>query len=143
MFIFFVSNYFAYCATVKTYPGASPVEIAVASALALFIPSSGIIKAIDSMLRRARFRKKRNPLEQAARAGALRMVVRNGHWLPQKGDVFMASIPGIRTGPNNTSEIAKHGINPSILDRLQSPVSSVSAGLPSACVYACGRLLDI
>jgi hypothetical protein len=123
MFIFFASNYLAHCATVKTYPGESLVGIAVASALALFVPSSGIIRAIDSMLRHSRFRWKRNPLEQAARAGALRMVVRNSNWKPQEGD------------PNKPSD-------PPAIEEPQSPVSGVSAGLPSTCVCACGILFD-
>jgi hypothetical protein len=86
IFLFFASNYLAHCATVKMYPG-SPASLTIfATGLALFFPSSGIIRALFSIKRHARFRRNRNPLERAAAAGALRMVVRNEDWEPREGD---------------------------------------------------------
>lgn len=86
VFLFLASNYLAHCATVKMYPGSTPLDTGVATILALFIPSSGIIRALFSIGRYARFRRKRNSLERAAAAGALRMVVRTEEWTPQDGD---------------------------------------------------------
>ncbi|EAQ87254.1 predicted protein [Chaetomium globosum CBS 148.51] len=86
VFLFFASNYLAHCATVKLYPGSGTTDTAVAAILALFIPSVGLIRALFSIGRYSRFRKSRNPLERAAAAGALRMVVRTDYWRPQEGD---------------------------------------------------------
>lgn len=85
LFIFFASNYFAHCATVKMYPGSSALGTIVATALALFFPTSGITRAVHSISRNSWFREK-NPLEKAAMAGALLMVVRNSSWKPEEGD---------------------------------------------------------
>ncbi len=58
----------------------------MATALALFLPSSGITRALFSIVRHSRFKRNRNPLERAAAAGALRMVVRSVHWEADVGD---------------------------------------------------------
>lgn len=55
--------------------------------LALFLPSSGIMRAIDSIIRRTNFRKM-NELEKAAKAGALCMVIRTKDWVLKEGDVL-------------------------------------------------------
>ncbi|KAL2023481.1 hypothetical protein VTK56DRAFT_2477 [Thermocarpiscus australiensis] len=86
IFLFFASNYLAHCATVKMYPGSSAFDTLVATVVALFLPCSGIIRALFSIGRHGRFRRNRNPLERAAAAGALRMVVRNQRWEPCEGD---------------------------------------------------------
>ncbi|KAK4149554.1 hypothetical protein C8A00DRAFT_46849 [Chaetomidium leptoderma] len=74
IFIFFLSNYLSHCATVISYPGFSPVDTVAATALALFLPSSGITRAMFAIARHSRFRRKKNALERAAAAGALRIV---------------------------------------------------------------------
>ncbi|KAK0612532.1 hypothetical protein B0T17DRAFT_564833 [Bombardia bombarda] len=86
VFLFFASNYLAHCATVKMYPGSSPANTLVATALALFVPSSGIVRAFHLISRNSWFKKQKSPLEKAAMAGALRMVVRDQSWEPQEGD---------------------------------------------------------
>ena len=89
--LFFFANYIAHCATVKSYPGENAIELGIAVLLALLFPSSGIIRALDSIFRHSRFRNS-NELRRAARAGALCMVVRAPGWTPIAGDV----ITGIR-----------------------------------------------
>jgi hypothetical protein len=103
IFVFFATNYLAHCATVKNYPGSSELDIAVATALALFLPSSGITRALFSIVRRSRFKRNRNPLERAALAGALRMVVRNEKWIPMVGDRVKPKLDGYFTrGPDQS-----------------------------------------
>jgi hypothetical protein len=79
--IFFVGNYFAHAATVK-------------SVGALLIPTTGLIRGINSIARNAKFKRKRfwtavwrDPdYQTAAAAGALCMVVRKKSWKPYPGD---------------------------------------------------------
>jgi len=86
IFLFFLTNYLAHVVTVKMYPGSSSVDAAVATAFALLIPSSGIIRALFAILRHPRFKRGRNTLEKAAAAAALLMVIRNDDWVPEAGD---------------------------------------------------------
>jgi hypothetical protein len=83
--LFFVANYLAHCATVKPYPAEPVKEIIFAMAAALFLPSFGITRAIDAIIRHSRFRKI-SELERAAIAGALCMVVRMKFWEPEIQD---------------------------------------------------------
>jgi hypothetical protein len=87
LLFFFLANYFAHCATVKSYPAETNAELAIAVVLALFFPSSGVIRALDSILRHSRL-VRANEVQRAARAGALCMVVRTAEWEPQPGDVI-------------------------------------------------------
>jgi hypothetical protein len=84
---FFLANFIAHCATVKSYPAETNVELVVAVILALFFPSSGVIRALDSILRSSRLLQT-NEAQRAAKAGALCMVVRTDKWKPQPGDVI-------------------------------------------------------
>ncbi|KAK3306147.1 uncharacterized protein B0T15DRAFT_485581 [Chaetomium strumarium] len=86
IFTFFASNYLAHCATFRTYPGSSTLDIVLGTALALFLPSSGISRALFWILRHPSFRRNRNELERAVAAGALRLLVRNREWRPEAGD---------------------------------------------------------
>lgn len=85
--VFYLANYLAHCATVKLMPGENAVSSFSSMALALFFPTSGIIRAVSAIIRHARITRK-DELRAAARAGALCMVVRSRHWLPQDGDVI-------------------------------------------------------
>ena len=84
-FLFFVTNYFAHCLTIKTLPAETPWSIGHRYIQALFFPVAGVHRALDSIMRHARFTSK-DELQQALRAGALCMVVRNKNWLPKDGD---------------------------------------------------------
>ncbi|KAF2466959.1 uncharacterized protein BDR25DRAFT_71735 [Lindgomyces ingoldianus] len=85
--LFCFANYLAHCATVKPYPAETLRELGIAMGLALVLPSSGITRAVDSIIRRSNFRKL-NQLEKAATAGALCMVIRDKYWSPQEGEVL-------------------------------------------------------
>ncbi|MCJ1377032.1 hypothetical protein MMC17_000122 [Xylographa soralifera] len=81
---FFLRNYVAHAATVVIYPGESFLSTIGAVILAFFFPTSGIVRGLTAIVRHAATQSK--PLEQAARAGALCMVVRNADWRPQADD---------------------------------------------------------
>ncbi|CZR69494.1 uncharacterized protein PAC_19394 [Phialocephala subalpina] len=79
-FIFFATNYIAHAATLITHPGESLQETLIATANALFIPGSGALRAFRFLVlylspRLTRIERRTTPLGQAARAGALCMVV--------------------------------------------------------------------
>jgi hypothetical protein len=92
--IFFVGNYFAHAATVKSYPGERTWSLTIATVSALLIPTTGLIRGINSIARNAKFKRKRfcaaalsDPdYQTAAAAGALCMVVRKKSWKPYPGD---------------------------------------------------------
>jgi hypothetical protein len=85
---FFLLNYIAHAATLKSLPGESiPVTI-ISILAALFFPASGVFRGFDALSSRANLAD--TELETAARAGALCTVVQ---WPPR-------GIPGI---PNDES----------------------------------------
>ncbi|KAF2794343.1 hypothetical protein K505DRAFT_374704 [Melanomma pulvis-pyrius CBS 109.77] len=85
--VFCLTNYLAHCATVKAHPGETVGEYSMAMILALVLPSSGITRAMDSIIRRSNLRKM-NELGRATKAGALCMVIRDETWTPRVGDVL-------------------------------------------------------
>ncbi|TGO22119.1 hypothetical protein BPAE_0181g00020 [Botrytis paeoniae] len=88
--IFFATNYLAHAATVKSSPGDDSLLQGCNALLALFFPMSGLLRALNAIVRlpiRAR-----NELEKACRAGALCMVVRAPHWRPKPGQKFSVGV---------------------------------------------------
>jgi hypothetical protein len=84
--IFFLGNYVLHAATARTLPGESLVSQAIATILALLLPSSGVLRGIKAIVSGAKF--SRNDLVTAARAGALCTVVREGEdGLARKVDI--------------------------------------------------------
>ncbi|KAL3490727.1 hypothetical protein BJX62DRAFT_237841 [Aspergillus germanicus] len=73
--LFFFTNYLAQATTVTAVPGQTFTETIFLAIAALLAPSSGVIRAVDILMRRPAFRL-RNPLKQAAAARALCMVVK-------------------------------------------------------------------
>ena len=71
----------------------------MASILALLLPASGIIRAVDSFRTHALFIRG-NDIEKAKRAGALCMVTRSKLWKPQDGD----RITGLRLVKSERTE---------------------------------------
>ena len=67
--IFFLGNYAAHAATVKTRPGENPIQVILTVTTALLFPTSGVLRAISSASSLAVFAK--TELRCAARAGAL------------------------------------------------------------------------
>jgi hypothetical protein len=85
--LFFLANYAAHCATIKFYPAETPTEQAIAIAGALLFPSSGLSRAIESIIRRPRLRRL-NKVQRALVSGAMCMVVRTTDWEPQAGEII-------------------------------------------------------
>src|ERR1700692_965352 len=56
--VFFLGNYIAHAATVKSYPGEATSRMLIATLGALLIPSSGLIRGLNSILRNAKFKRK-------------------------------------------------------------------------------------
>lgn len=77
--LFFFTNYLAHAATIVSVPGQSVTETICVGVAALLAPSSGIMRAMEVFIRRPVFRS-RNPMEQAAAAMALCMVVKT-NWV--------------------------------------------------------------
>jgi len=92
--VFFLGNYVAHAATVKSYPGEATSRVLIATLGALLIPTSGLIRGLNSILRNAKFKRKgiltaliSDPdYETAAASGSLIMVVRTKSWKPYPGD---------------------------------------------------------
>lgn len=92
--IFFLGNYISHAFTIKSYPGEPTSSVLVAAFGALLIPSTGLIRGINSITRNAKFKHKRfwpalfreSDYETAAAAGAFCMVVRKKSWKPYVGD---------------------------------------------------------
>jgi hypothetical protein len=82
--MFYVGNYVAHVATVKTFPGESIISCCIGMIAALFFPTSGIVRGLAAIIRLSIIEP--DPLQAAARAGALCMVVRSNTWTPKVGD---------------------------------------------------------
>lgn len=79
--IFFGTNYLAHAATLIPRPGQTLSETLIDTANALFIPGSGMIRAIRLLVYDIDFHRKSPPLTRAAKAGALCMVVEKANLL--------------------------------------------------------------
>ncbi|KAF7923236.1 uncharacterized protein EAE98_007941 [Botrytis deweyae] len=88
--IFFATNYLAHAATVKSSPGDDSLLQGCNALLALFFPISGLLRALNAIVRLPILA--RNELEKACRAGALCMVVRAPHWKPKPGQKFSVGV---------------------------------------------------
>lgn len=85
--VFFLTNYLAHAATVKSSPGDKISVTIVNTILALFFPMSGLIRAVNAIMRFGRWGGR--PIDNACRAGALCVVVRTMGWVPSD-EVFDA-----------------------------------------------------
>ncbi|THV49274.1 hypothetical protein BGAL_0203g00080 [Botrytis galanthina] len=88
--IFFATNYLAHAATVKSSPGDDTLLQGCNALLALFFPMSGLLRALNAIVRLPILA--RNELEKACRAGALCMVVRAPHWRPKPGQKISVGV---------------------------------------------------
>jgi hypothetical protein len=79
--IFFAANFLAHAATVKSSPGDATHVQACNAFLALLFPMSGLLRALNALLRYSRAAQ--TELYKACNAGALCMVVRDRHWRPE------------------------------------------------------------
>ena len=87
--VFFFANYVAHAATTKSTPGMTALGTLRVLLTALCLPVSGVTRGVKAIRQRAVFSS--TPLETAAKAGALCVVVRTAEWVPQRGDVAYVS----------------------------------------------------
>lgn len=87
LLLFYLANYAAHCATIKSYPAETHSELALAIVGALFFPSSGLARAVDAIRRRPRLRY-RDQVQRGLESGAMCMVVRKAGWEPRTGEVI-------------------------------------------------------
>jgi hypothetical protein len=86
---FFLANYVAHVATIKSYPGQTASQTALRATLALFYPFSGIAAALFALTSRfgGKFKKSSSKeLDRAVHAGAFLVVARSREWQPQAGE---------------------------------------------------------
>lgn len=83
---FFLVNYAAHAATIKSNPGDRTSVTVCNMVLALFFPVSGLMRALNGIVRFGR--RGGSDLEKTCRAGALCMVVRVNGWLPANGQTL-------------------------------------------------------
>lgn len=88
--LFYVVNYAAHAATVKSRPGEKKKDIIIAMLLAFICPYSGVIRGIEAISRHS-ILGKGNDLQKAARAAALCVVVRSNGWMPEDGQTLSRS----------------------------------------------------
>ena len=91
--VFFLANYVAHAATIKSVPGEPALITLRVLVSALCLPVSGVMRGVKAIKQRAVFSS--TPLETAAKAGALCVVVRTPEWTPQNGDV--ACVTGFKS----------------------------------------------
>ena len=82
---FLLANYVAHAATLKSLPGESTSSVLRNVVCSLLFPVSGVKRGVNAIYQCATFAK--TPLEAAAKAGVLCMVVRTPQWKPEHGDV--------------------------------------------------------
>lgn len=85
---FFLANVVAHAATVKSVPGELTLPYLWSLVSAVVFPALGIVRGLSAIHQRAALAE--TPLETAARARALCMVVRMPDWRPQTGDIVEA-----------------------------------------------------
>jgi hypothetical protein len=88
--IFYLGNYIAHVATVRTSFPPDHFQDAVDLLFVLFYPALALERSAGMFMTMAVFGKTR--LQTAARAGALCMVVRSDDWKPACGDKFKFAI---------------------------------------------------
>jgi len=99
--IFFAVNYLSHAATVKSRPGQQWRSVAGDVVAALFLPHSGVMRAVETYWRWSW--PGDDDLLKAARAGALCTVIRNDDWVPKahtRGEVARGSPLKLEDGQN-------------------------------------------
>ncbi len=87
--VFFLANYVAHAATVKSIPGEPVLATLRVYLFALLSPSAGVVRGVRAIRQIAI--NSDTPLETAAKAGALCVVIRTTEWVPKRGDVACVS----------------------------------------------------
>ena len=87
---FFAANYAAHAATIKSNPGDKTPVTVCNIILALLFPVSGLMQAVNAIVRFGR--RGNSDVGKACRAGALCMVVRIPGWIPAVGQTLDAAL---------------------------------------------------
>ena len=104
MATFFLGNFVAHIATIKSVPGEKlPVTVCNVT-LALLFPTSGLMRGLNAMARGVRFGV--TELDKACRAGALCVVVRNSTWRPRTNDSLQVVLATRESSGNAQIQIA-------------------------------------
>ena len=111
---FFLGNYFAHAATVRTYPGEGIVSTILAMLGALLLPTSGLIRGLSNIIRLGalyerefsvggvwKALKSTPDCRTAAASGALCMLVRKPNWQPHCGEIIKDIIERNRCFPRD------------------------------------------
>lgn len=88
--LFLCSGFLAHALTVVSKPGEPCRDLLPRTIMSLFFPNYGLRDGLDAIFRHAILIK--DPLQRAARTGALCVLMRSQLWRPRIGDV----IPGIK-----------------------------------------------
>jgi hypothetical protein len=109
---FYLGNFGAHIATVQSMPGDKWRLTAFNMVLALFFPTSGLLRGLNAIIRNfsssifarkvvakilriKKWRTDETSLDKACKAGALCIVVRNANWRPKPGQVDIPAILSI------------------------------------------------
>jgi hypothetical protein len=95
--VFFLVNYIAHVATIMPFPGQGKLLAFLDFLTAVFLPYSGLWRGASAIWRSSWFswrcwsewkdkNKNYNQLDEAARAGALAVIIRSELWFPQFED---------------------------------------------------------
>lgn len=90
--LFFLVNFVAHAATVKSMPGQPGSASCLDIVSAFLFPFSGVSRGLNGLLSAAKLAD--SPLLMAHRAGALCEIVRAPDWVPEKGD-YVRAIQGV------------------------------------------------
>lgn len=90
MATFFLGNFVAHVATVKSIPGEKLPVTVCNLILALLFPTSGLMRGLNAIARCVRLGE--TELDKACRAGALCVVVRTSTWRPRTNDSLQVVI---------------------------------------------------
>ncbi|KFA48275.1 hypothetical protein S40293_11595 [Stachybotrys chartarum IBT 40293] len=130
LFLFFTTNYLAHCATIRAYPAEDLGSRFLAALLALFMPASGVVRAMDAFIRHSRFFGGEE-IQRAVRAGAACMLVRTKDWMPRDGDI----ITGLKLDDGELSGTDAAAVEDTTKEHTDLPVDPSAGRAPQPIFY--------
>ena len=133
--IFYLGNFIAHAATIRSLPGESPLGVAITIVVALLFPTSGVIRGFKAIQSLAIFRK--SDLCRAARAGALCTMIRRAEEKPKpivRKDSVLQRLFRVR-GPRNRKLLTPKA---SISLTLSASIALLSTKIHGHCVPPTG-----
>ncbi|KAF2156451.1 hypothetical protein K461DRAFT_291365 [Myriangium duriaei CBS 260.36] len=112
--LFFLANYFAHAATVKSSPGDGNLVQCCNAFLALLFPMSGLLRSLNAIVRN--LEPAENELDKALKAGALCMVVRERHWRPRMSQEIQVGVIDHCTSADAIADTTTESITNSAAD---------------------------